>query len=123
MTFDQAINIHKCNIDMTTGQPISHSEKYTRAINLLGGLNAIIPLIPFTLEEIQKMLREDTNLNIHMDKWIAASGFRPDRLGNVRFVGSPLWNLYHKAHITSASCSEGVCLLKEAARQWAERNH
>lgn len=123
MTFNEAINVHLANVDMTTGETISHREKFTRAINLLGGLDAIIPLIPFTSEEIQEMIRKDVNLNFSMDKWNAASGFIPGKLSNVRFVGSPLWNLYSKAKITSASCSEGVCLLKEAARQWAERNH
>lgn len=127
MTFDEAINIHKCNIDRTTGETISHREKFTRAINLLGGLDMVIPYIPFTLEHIQRALREDENLNnlsIHM--WNLAAGFKWETTHgthNYIPVNTGLWHLYRESNITSASCSEGICLLKEAARQWAERNH
>ena len=127
MTFDEAINIHKCNIDITTGQAISHTEKYTRAINLLGGLDVIIPYIPFTLAHIQKAVKEDENLNnLSAHMWSLSAGFKwtiTHGAHNYIPVNAGLWHLYRKAGITSASCSEGVCLLKEAARQWAERNH
>lgn len=127
MTFDEAINIHKCNIDRTTGETISHSEKFTRAINLLGGLDVIIPYIPFTLEHIQKAVKEDENLNnLSAHMWNLSAGFKwtiTHGAHNYVPVNAGIWNLYRKAGITSASCSQGVCLLKEAARQWAERNH
>ena len=127
MTFNEAINIHFANVDRTTGETISHREKFTRAINLLGGLDMVIPYIPFTLERIQRALKEDENLNnlsIHM--WNLAAGFKWETThGDNHYVpiNVGIWHLYRKADITSASCSDGVCLLKEAARQWAERNH
>lgn len=120
-SFDEAINIRYANIDKTTGETISHSEKYTRAINLLGGLDAIIPLIPFTRGEIKRALETDEHLNnLDMKRWDRASGFICSG-GTCMVVSGGIWDLYRKAGISSASNSQGVCLLKEAARQWAER--
>ena len=122
-SFDEAINIRYANIDETTGETISHSEKYTRAINLLGGLDAIIPLIPFSRGEIKRALETDEHLNnLNMERWDRASGFIC-RGGTCMVVGGGIWDLYRKAGISSASNSQGVSLLKEAARQWAERGH
>ena len=123
-TFSEAINIKNANIDTTTGEKISHKEIYTRAINLFGGLDAVIPYIPFTLEQIQEALKSDEHLNnLPMNKWDLASGFQMGRQGSVVFVGGGVWNLYRKVRINAASNSQGVCLLKEAARQWVERGH
>ena len=122
-TFSEAINIKNANIDTITGEKISHKEIYTRAINLFGGLDAVIPYIPFTLEQIQNALKTDEHLNnLSMAKWDLASGF-VCKNADVHHVGGGVWNLYLKAGINAASNSQGVCLLKEAARQWAERGH
>jgi hypothetical protein len=109
-SFDEAINIRCADIDITTGERISHSEKYTRAINLLGGLDAVIPLIPFSRTQIQAALaNHDEHLNtLPLKTW----DFK------VPFVKTLC---YRKAGINCMSLSQGVCLLKEAARQWAER--
>ena len=123
-TFSEAINIKNANIDTITGEKISHKEIYTRAINLFGGLDAVIPYIPFTLERIQEALKTDEHLNnLSMDRWDYASGFKSGRQGSVVFIGGGVWNLYREVGINAASNSQGVCLLKEAARQWAERGH
>ena len=123
-TFSEAINIKNADIDRTTGEKISHREIYSRAINLLGGLDAVIPYIPFKLDEIKKALKEDEHLNnLSMDKWDYVSGFRSGRQGSMTFIGGGVWNLYRKAEINSASNAQGVCLLKEAARQWVERGY
>lgn len=121
-TFDEAINIKCANIDAVTGEKISHKEIYTRAINLLGGLDAVIPLIPFSLSTIVGALETDEHLNnLDMKRWDRASGFICSG-GTCMVVSGGIWNLYRKAGISSASNSQGVCLLKEAARQWAERD-
>ena len=121
MTFSEAINIKSANIDTITGEKISHKEIYTRAINLFGGLDAVIPYIPFSLSAIKTALKTDEYLNnLSMDRWDHASGFMCCR-GDVTFIGGGVWNLYRKAGIHAASNAQGVCLLKEAARQWAER--
>lgn len=118
-SFSEAINVKNADIDTITGDKLTHSEIYTRAINLLGGLDAIIPYIPFELEEIKEALKTDERLNnLKMQKWDLASGFHC-HAANVTFIGGGVWHLYRKAGITSASNAQGVCLLKEAARQWA----
>ena len=122
-TFSEAINIKNANIDTITGEKISHKEIYTRAINLFGGLDAVIPYIPFTLEQIQKALESDEHLNnLSMTKWDLASGF-VCKNADVCHIGGGVWSLYRKVGINAASNSQGVCLLKEAARQWAERGY
>ena len=123
-SFSEAINIKNANIDTVTRETISHEEIYTRAINLFGGLDAVIPYIPFTLEEIKEALKTDKHLNnLSMKTWDLASGFISDRHGDVKCYGGGVWYLYRKAGINTASCAQGVCLLKEAARQWAERGY
>lgn len=109
MTLEQAINIKNCDIDITTGERITHSEIYTRAINLLGGLDAVIPLIPFSLEKIQTALtNHDEYLNtLRLATWDSAGWLVKGHL--------------YKAGVNISSPSQYVCILKEAARQWAER--
>lgn len=109
MTFEDAINIKHCNIDKTTGEKVSHQEIYTRAINACGGLDAVIPYVPFGREAIKAALENhDEHLNtLPLKQWDGAS----DR---VKYLCA------RKAHITCMSLSQGVCLLKEAARQWVE---
>lgn len=120
-SFSEAINVKNADIDTITGERLTHREIYARAINLLGGLDAVIPYIPFSLVAIKKALKTDEHLNnLSMQTWDLASGFRC-RAANVTFVGGGVWHLYRKAGINSASNAQGVCLLKEAARQWAER--
>ena len=111
-SFDEAINIRCADIDMTTDKRISHSEKYTRAINLLGGLDAVIPIIPFSLSQIQDALKHnDEHLNtLPLKRW-------DNRVPSVKAL------CHRKAGINYMSVSEGVCVLKEAARQWAERGY
>ena len=109
-TFSEAINIRNANIDTNTGEVMPHKEIYTRAINACGGLDAVIPYIPFSLEKIQNALEHyDEHLNtLPLRTWDSAS----ERVKGL---------CYRKAKINYMSVSQGVCLLKEAARQWAER--
>ena len=123
MTFNEFIGVRNANIDIETGVELPHSYIYRRAIMRFGGLDAIKPFIPFSLEVIKKALSEgDEHLNtLEMRRWDNASGFYCQ--GNVVLhSASPIWNLYRQYHVTSASCSQGVCLLKEAARWLAERS-
>ena len=109
MTLEQAINIKNCDIDITTGEKITHSEIYTRAINLLGGLDAVIPHIPFSIEEIKIALEHyDEHLNtLPLRTW--------------DFASNSLRRCFNKVGVTVIPISQCVCTLKQAARQWAER--
>ena len=122
MTFNEFIGVRNANIDIETGVELPHQYIYRRAIMRFGGLGAIKLFIPFSLEEIKKALaKEDEHLNtLDMRKWDNASGFYCQG-SECRIAPSPIWNLYREHHVTSASCSQGVCLLKEAARMLAER--
>lgn len=99
----------------------SHREQYHRAIQKLGGLEAVIPFIPFSHKNIVRALQDgDEHLNsLPLAAWDSASGF-VSRNANVFAVGSELWSLLASFDITSYSNAQLVCLLKEAAREWAE---
>lgn len=128
MTLQDAINIHQCDRDKTTGKQLTHEEISTRAINVLGGLDVIIPYIPFTRDEIKEALQKDKNLNnLRLTTWDVAVGeivpftyLRTTRDDAIIKTNKHLKHLCEAKRI-NISPSEGVCILKEAARQWAER--
>lgn len=129
MTLHEAIGVHRCDIDIKTGEKLEHSEIYGRAIDLLGGLDAVAQYIPFSLEVIRKALKTDPHLNnTPIRYWDLAAGFQCGVFRNARRglfecrpTGYGLWCLYREHGVTSASCSEGVCILKEAARRLVAR--
>ena len=63
MTLKEAIGVHRCDIDIKTGERLTHSDIYGRAIDLLGGLDVVAPYIPFPLDDIRKALKTDPHLN------------------------------------------------------------
>ncbi len=119
MTIQEAIGA-KLYADAKTGKKLSHSEMYGKVIEYLGGLDVVARFIPFPMETIREKLKSDPHLNnTPMKAWDAASGFVCDGI-DCRPSGG-LWPLYRKHGITCASNSEGVCILKEAARRLVER--
>lgn len=129
MTLKEAIGVHRCDIDVETGEKLEHSEIYGRAIDRLGGLDAVAPYIPFPVDVIRKALKTDPYLNnTPIRAWDVAAGFRCGVFGNAhrqhyesRPTGLGLWYLCRMHGITSMSAAEGVCVLKEAARRLAAR--
>ena len=120
MTIKEAIRVKNVNIDMDTGRKLEHSEIYGRAIDYLGGLEAVKQYIPYGLETLKKAYKEDKYFNnLSISKWDMMAGFL-NRGANCSLVGGGIWNLYRQHKINSASCSDGVCILKEAARLWIE---
>ena len=104
MTINEVIGIKSVS-------EVSHEEKYARLINAVGGLDAVRPCVPFSLIQIKNALENhDEHLNtLPLKHWdFSADGYVKDLM-------------YRKAKITCSSLSERVCLLKAAARQWAER--
>lgn len=121
MTLYEAIGVHKVDIDVKTGEKLSHSEIYGRMIEFLGGLDVVARFIPLPMETIREKLKSDPHLNnTDMKSWDLASGFVCDGI-DCRPTGRGLWPLYRKHGINCASNSEGVCILKEAARRLVER--
>ena len=120
MTLNEATGIHRCDVDKATGREISHREKYTRYIDYLGGLDKVKPYIPFELDYLIPKYREDRCLNnTLMSAWNNAAGFYCFGLDAIPTYGG-LWNLYRQHGINTASCAEGVCILKEAAAMLIE---
>lgn len=116
MTIKEAIRVKNANIDMDTGRKLEHSEIYGRAIDYLGGLEVVKQYIPYDLETLKKAYKEDKHFNnLSISKWDIMAGFL-NRGANCSLVGGGIWNLYRQHKINSASCSDGVCILKEAAR-------
>lgn len=117
----EAVGVKCCNIDVATGERLSHEAVYGRIIEVLGGLDAVWKYVPYSLEKIRKAIVKDPHLNnLPMTNWDRASGFYC-RGGNCKFIGGGIWELYRKAGINSASNATGVCILKEAARRMVER--
>lgn len=123
MTIKEAIGVHKCNIDVKTGEVLTHSEIYGRAIEYLGGLDEVARFVPFPVEVLRKKLKEDIYINnTPMREWDAAAGFV--RSGpHCKPYGGGIWHLYRQHGINCASACDGVCILKEAARRLVEREN
>lgn len=121
MTLKEAVGV-RVDVDVKTGQRLTHSEVYGRIIDYLGGLKAVAPYIPFEIPYLREKLKRDPWLNnTDMSKWDAAAGFRCSR-SDCFASGGGLWALYRSHGITGASCSDGVSLLKEAARRLCEQS-
>lgn len=115
MNIYEAVNIKQANIDITTGEKLSHEDVYDRIVNYLGGLSAIAPYIPFEISEIRKALKTDKHLNnLPLRTWDHAAGFQIEGPKAIMIYGE-LWDLYHEKGINSACPATGVCILKHAA--------
>lgn len=97
MTFDEILN--------------STSAK----IEYLGGLKALIPYIPFSIDEIKEKLRENSELNQtrDTDKWYHIALIPKEEENSIRAL------LYSKG-VTNISSCDIVVILKDAARQIAK---
>lgn len=115
MTLLEAAGIQG-NIDIETGKKLTHREIYRKCVKILGGVDALAEYLPIPIDAVRKKLETDSNLNnISYRAWCAMAGFTIDR-GDCKPTGYGLWGLCHKHNIDMMSCSEGVCVLKEAAR-------
>lgn len=103
MTINEAIGIKSIS-------EVSHEEKYFLLIDAVGGLDAVVPYIPFSLVSIKEALENyDEHLNtLPLKTW----DFAAERVKEL---------MYRNARITYSSLAERVCLLKAAARLWAKR--
>lgn len=128
MTFNEFVGIKDVPdgdyVDIETGEPVSHSEKYRRAIVKLDGLNVIKAFIPFSIAEIKAALEKgDKYLNtLRLCSWDRAAGYQSycNLCENISHGQWGIQRLMCDHHLTTYSCAEIVCLLKEAARWLAE---
>lgn len=122
MTINEAIGIDLFGRDAKTGEVVSWEGEIQRKIAYLGGAEAIAPYIPFPLPVLVEKLKIDPNLNnTSLREWDLAAGFKDISFStNLAFVRGGIWELYGKKGITSASCAEGVSILKTAAQMLIE---
>lgn len=119
MTIEEAVGVDSRGCDKKTGACLTHRGLYKRVIDYLGGLDAVTPYIPFTLDELANAADTDANFNnLPLETWDWAAGY--NIMAHYIPTGSGIRGLCWKKQITCMSCSEGVCILKEAARMWLE---
>ena len=119
MTLEQACGIVRNTVDEQTGDELSHREIYARYIDYLGGLDKVKQYIPIPLKELRQAYKKDKAFNnTGLGLWQNAAGFTA---GNPVCYFGGIWMLYRQYNINMASCAQGVCLLKEAARLLIER--
>lgn len=129
MTLDEAIGIKSEMRDAKTGEYVDLSERCRRAIEFLGGLDEVVKFIPFPVDTLREKLKEDPHLNnTSLSTWDKAAGFKCSTCGNAwrqeyhcLLVRGGIWELYEKHGVTSASCADGVSILKEAVRMLVEQ--
>lgn len=119
MTLEQACGITCNTIDKQTGMELDHREIYARYIAYLGGLDKVKQYIPISLKELRRAYKKDKLFNnTSLGLWQNAAGYTAG--DPVCFFGG-IWMLYRQNDIDVASCAQGVCILKEAARMLIER--
>lgn len=95
------------------------NERYEKLIELIG-LEAIIPYIPATKEEVKEAAQISKSLNsIPLSKWDKAAGYSVEGV-RVTNCGYGANRLFIANGINCYSLSECVSLLKHAALKWIE---
>lgn len=129
MNLKQFANVDSLYRDLDTGQEVPWRDYMRRVIGKLG-LENIKPYIPYDIEYLKEKLKEDVHLNnTNMTEWDCAAGYvsyinmiTKTKEYHKRPQGG-LGNLFVRNGITCFAPSDGVCVLKEAARILCEYNH
>lgn len=125
MNLKKFANVDSLYRDLDTGQEVPWCDYMRRVIDKLG-LDNIEPHIPYNLETLKEKLKHDINLNnTDIQMWDMAAGFVPvfnvkAKTMEYKSVNCSLADLFIRNGITCFSPSDGVCVLKEAARMLCE---
>ncbi len=115
MNLKKFANVDSLYRDLNTGQEVPWHDYMRRVIDKLG-LDDIKPYIPYEIDYLKEKLKEDVHLNnTTLQRWDEASGFCFHR-GEPYYTACGLSILFRRNGITCFSPSDGVCVLKEAAR-------
>lgn len=115
MNLKQFASVDSMYRDLDTGQEVPWRDYMRRVIDKLG-LDHIKYYIPFAIESLKEKLQEDVHLNnTDLQVWYGASGFWFNN-GKMQYKALGLSRLFVRNGITCFSPSDGVCVLKEAAR-------
>jgi len=128
MNLREFANVDSYYRDLDTGKEVPWKEYMARVIGKLG-LHNIKPYIPFGLDFIREKLKEDEHLNnTAISQWDYATGFisyinKNTKTQEYERTRYGLVSLFRMNGITCYSVSEGVCVLKEAARMLVREVH
>lgn len=128
MTLKEFANITSMFRDIDTGTEVSHTEYMCRVIDKLG-LENVARYIPFDIDYLKEKLKRDKNLNnTELRMWNGAAGFIPNinkKTHTLDYIQTHtgLANLFIANGITCFSVSDGVCVLKEAARMLCKEGY
>jgi hypothetical protein len=96
------------DLGLKYGSEMEHRAKYGKLVWDAGWYGKFLPWIPATKEELRKALEEDEHLNnIPLNKWDMSAH-------------AVAWIMSNTLGINCLSLAECVCILKEAAKEWAE---
>lgn len=111
--------------DLDTGVEIPWRDYMSRVIEKLG-IDNVASYIPFELDYLKEKYKEDVHFNnTPIRIWDAASGFIPmmhnkTKMQAYHHFRMGIADLFVHNGITCFSPSDGVCVLKEAARRLCE---
>lgn len=121
MTLKEFAGVDSFYRDIETKREISHTEYMHRIIDKLG-LENIARYIPFDIDCLKEKYKRDKHFNnTAMQVWDVAAGFIPHinrktHTLEYNYAHDGLAYLFIDNRITCFSVSEGVSVLKEAAR-------
>lgn len=122
MNLKEFVNVDSFYRDINTGKKISWEDYMSRVIEKLG-IENIKRYIPYEIDYLKEKLKDDIHLNnTNIRAWDAASGFIPvvnrkTKVQEYKRLHYGIGNLFLDNGITCFSLSDGVCVLKEAARR------
>ena len=128
MTLKEFAGVDSFYRDIETKKEISHTEYMHRIIDKLG-LENIARHIPFDIDYLKEKFKRDKHFNnTTMQAWDVAAGFIPHINRKTHTLEynqshSGLACLFIDNRITCFSVSEGVSVLKEAARRRINENN
>lgn len=122
MTFNEFVGIDNRGKDLATGEKLTHSEKYGRAIRRLG-VAEVWRYVPYDVDILCDKYRDDPHFNnTPIRTWDWAAGFetyvdRKKGTEEIRWLHSGLSQYMVRHGVNTFSPTECVCVLKECARQ------
>ena len=120
MNLKKFANVDSCYRDLDTGEEVKWNDYMARVIEKLG-IENIAPYIPYRLDFLEEKMKEDIHFNnTSLANWDRAAGFIVRGAQCIPMYDG-ITHLFRRNGITSYSCSDGVCVLKEAARMLCKK--
>lgn len=121
MNLKEFANVDSFYRDLDTGREIKWEDYMHRVIGKLG-LENIRPYLPYNIEHLQERFKSDENFNnTKLEHWETCAGMVRNINRNTKVLEyiptkDGLSAVFLRNGITCFSVSDGVCVLKEAAK-------